>query len=509
MAKSAGANKRNDENKINPGIKLTFVAVAILCVIMLVYTVVDSMGIFDRNTTAMTVGEDEINVSELSMYYHTSRSNFLSQYADVLMMYGYDYTSSTFDAQPCLMDNTVTWRQYFLEEAEASAQEISILYQEAQKNGYTEMSEADKANYDNYFTQLSAAAKEQGVSESKYLKMVYGNGATMEAVQEYYAKRCLAAGYYETVVDSFGIDQAQIDDYYASHAAEYDLVEYYAYDVDFSVVTYNAESTAEGAAKSEEEAKAMTQANMDAAKADADALLAKLENDGSNFDETIQAYLGDKMEYGTGRKEVVLSSASSAVQAWLKEDGRAEGDKAVILDETNQTYTVVVYIGTHADEQQTLAVRHTLLKTETAATSATDAEKAEVEAKNAEVKAQAEALYSEWKAAGATEEAFIQMAKDHSEDGSASQGGLYTGVFKGQMVEEFDAWCFDEARQPGDHGIVETSYGYHIMYFVEHEGLKVQSDIRAALESEAYNEYLEEMQDTYDTDYNDKGINRL
>ena len=173
------------------------------------------------------------------------------------------------------------------------------------------------------------------------------------------------------------------------------------------------------------------------------------------------------------------------------------------------SYTVVVYIGTHADEQQTLAVRHTLLMTETAATSATDAEKAEVEAKNAEVKAQAEALYSEWKAAGATEEAFIQMAKDHSEDGSASQGGLYTGVFKGQMVEEFDAWCFDEARQPGDHGIVETSYGYHIMYFVEHEGLKVQSDIRAALESEAYNEYLEEMQDTYDTDYNDKGINRL
>ena len=35
----------------------------------------------------------------------------------------------------------------------------------------------------------------------------------------------------------------------------------------------------------------------------------------------------------------------------------------------------------------------------------------------------------------------------------------------GQMVTEFNDWCFDESRQPGDTGIVKTSYGYHIMYF--------------------------------------------
>ena len=33
------------------------------------------------------------------------------------------------------------------------------------------------------------------------------------------------------------------------------------------------------------------------------------------------------------------------------------------------------------------------------------------------------------------------------------------------MVAAFDAWCFDEARQAGDTGIVETEYGYHVMYF--------------------------------------------
>ena len=34
------------------------------------------------------------------------------------------------------------------------------------------------------------------------------------------------------------------------------------------------------------------------------------------------------------------------------------------------------------------------------------------------------------------------------------------------MVAEFDAWCFDEKREPGHYGIVKTSYGYHLMYFV-------------------------------------------
>ena len=34
------------------------------------------------------------------------------------------------------------------------------------------------------------------------------------------------------------------------------------------------------------------------------------------------------------------------------------------------------------------------------------------------------------------------------------------------MVAAFNDWCFDSSRQPGDTGIVETDYGYHIMYFV-------------------------------------------
>jgi hypothetical protein len=37
------------------------------------------------------------------------------------------------------------------------------------------------------------------------------------------------------------------------------------------------------------------------------------------------------------------------------------------------------------------------------------------------------------------------------------------------MVEPFEAWCFDESRQYGDTGLVKTTYGYHVMYYVGYD----------------------------------------
>ena len=78
----------------------------------------------------------------------------------------------------------------------------------------------------------------------------------------------------------------------------------------------------------------------------------------------------------------------------------------------------------------------------------------------------ANAVLEKYLAGDKTSESFGELSKQHNEDpGSQANGGLYTGVMQGQMVPEFDAWCFDEARQDGDYGIVKTQFGYHIMYF--------------------------------------------
>ena len=90
----------------------------------------------------------------------------------------------------------------------------------------------------------------------------------------------------------------------------------------------------------------------------------------------------------------------------------------------------------------------------------------------------AEQLYTQWQAGDRSEESFAQLAVDHSEDGNAASGGLYTDVYVGQMVESFENWCFDEARQIGDHGLVKTPFGYHIMFFSGSRGA-VETNLRA------------------------------
>ena len=80
-----------------------------------------------------------------------------------------------------------------------------------------------------------------------------------------------------------------------------------------------------------------------------------------------------------------------------------------------------------------------------------------------------------------TEDSFAVLANENSTDpGSNTNGGLYEDVSQGQMVDTFDAWCFDANRKPGDTGIVKTSYGYHVMYFVSSQTIwqdQVKSDI--------------------------------
>lgn len=80
----------------------------------------------------------------------------------------------------------------------------------------------------------------------------------------------------------------------------------------------------------------------------------------------------------------------------------------------------------------------------------------------------AQAIYDQWLSGDKTEASFGDLANEKSEDqgGQVTDGGIYTDVYQGQMVEEFDAWCFDPARQSGDHGMVKTVYGYHVMYYV-------------------------------------------
>ena len=81
---------------------------------------------------------------------------------------------------------------------------------------------------------------------------------------------------------------------------------------------------------------------------------------------------------------------------------------------------------------------------------------------------EAQKILDEYLAGEQTEERFAELAGLYSVDGgSNTNGGLYTDVYVGQMVEPFEEWCFDTSRTYGETGLVKTTYGYHVMFFVE------------------------------------------
>lgn len=117
--------------------------------------------------------------------------------------------------------------------------------------------------------------------------------------------------------------------------------------------------------------------------------------------------------------------------------------------------------GIEKTDRTNINARHILISPETApdGSVAEDAQEA--------AKEEAERILKEWQDGDATEESFAELAVTYSADsGTSVNGGLLTDVYPGQTVTEFNDWCFDENRESGDVEIVETTFGYHIIYFV-------------------------------------------
>ena len=145
---------------------------------------------------------------------------------------------------------------------------------------------------------------------------------------------------------------------------------------------------------------------------------------------------------------------------------RSPGDIEVFADaETDPAgYTVVMFLSREDNHYPTASVRHILVKAE-AGEDGTYSDEAKAAAL-----ARAEEILAEYEAGDKTEDSFAALAEEYSEDGgSNTNGGLYENIGRGQMVEEFEDFCF-APHKPGDTGIVygeSGSYaGYHVMYYV-------------------------------------------
>lgn len=245
--------------------------------------------------------------------------------------------------------------------------------------------------------------------------------------------------------------KAEIDRIYNSNKSAYDMV-------DFRIYDFENEKLAE---------------DFLATITDEVSFLAKvqeLNKDVENYDADMQTNLRAILK-------AEAANFSNELAEWLFAPQRKVGDKSVFVSRDGSTCSVVFVTAT-PHQIETVSVRHILFMTADPTTGVSLS--ADEVAKK---KAEAEKTLETWKKGEKTSESFGDLATKLTEDtGSKYTGGLYENIRPGTMIKEFDEWIFDKNRKPGDVDIVETDYGYHVMYFEKNDGKYYESVIKNQLD---------------------------
>ena len=442
---------------------VAMVAILVIAITVGVKQFITTSGVREKNTVAMTIGDHKISNVEMNYFYMDAVNNFYSQYGSYASMFGLDATLPL-NEQVVNEETGLTWADDFLATAKDSALAAYAMKDAAEAAGYTLPEEELTALEDNLASLDLYAAMYGYSSADAYLKAVYGSGASADSYGEYNRLRVLADSYYSHYAQSLTYDEAALDAAEAENPASYSSYSYNAYYIAASRFLADDEN-----ATDEDKAAAAKEA--------AESILAAEIGNVEALDEVIAALEinKDTGAASTAYTDTLFSSVNGAYADWIADENRAEGDVEMFANEstvdgvtTVNGYYVVYYTGSNDNTFPLANVRHILITPEHSHEEGEEHEAGETysEEELAAAKAVAEETLNEWKSGAATEESFAELANAKSADGDGTTGGLYENVYPGQMVPTFNDWCFDDARKAGDTGIVESTYGYHVMYYV-------------------------------------------
>lgn len=507
LARQAGTDKKmlaaQEEARKKAVSKRRWTWGTIGVVVLIAAILLLNSGLMYTATTALTAGGVKYSPAQVNYYYGSDYLNFANQYGSYASVFGLDTSTgiSGLGSQACPMLEGGTWRDYFRDAAKGDIQQVRALLNYAAENGIA-LTEDEIAEVDAQFEGMDETARSYGYSSADGLySMNYGSGVTTKIVRQAALDGALAQKAYDQKLDTLTWTDAELAEYYESQKDSKDLFDYYFYEVSANTVENTV--TAEDGTESTE--MIATDASRAEARATADAILAAYLDGGSDTDTAAAADVDFQTGFAmavvsqtgeslpTQRSGISGSSIPSAYADWLKDPARKAGDAAVFADadEDPSSYTAVLFVARDDNSYRTASVRHILVKAE-AGEDGTYSEEAKAAAK-----ARAEEILAEYNAGEKTEESFAALAEQYSEDsGSNTNGGLYENIAHGQMVEEFDAFCFDSHR-PGDTGIVygeSSSYaGYHVMYYVGEGELYSNYLARTDLQSEAMGSWNSEL----------------
>ncbi len=526
-------NKQTNPQKATPmdgmPMKILALALAVLLVFGVVWSIVDNSGVLQRGTVTLKTEHYEVNNSMLSYYYQTEYANFVSQNSYLLQYIGLD-TSKSLKVQNYSKD--MTWFEYFLDSALKSVKEHVLLCEAALAAGKG-IGEKEQKQVDEAVENIKSSAKLYKMSVDQYVSGIYGTGVKLNDVIKCLEISALASKQYNDTVDSYKWDEGDFNKWLEDeeNMAKVWFVDYMSYEFEAEFKKDDDEQTKnEARAKAEKLAKQLAEMKTkdefydwikkheDSLKKDddkkeegesaGDASAASAETDKNEDKEDEKTEEEKKEEEEKKREEAIKKltteefgyDTESDFGKWAFGADRAENETTVIYDKDEEIYTAYLLLKPkYRHEYASVNVRHILISVSSSATK---------EAKE-EAKKKAEEILAEYKKGDATAQAFGELAKKYTDDGNGEEGGLYENVCKGDMVDSFNDWIYDATRKPGDTDIVETTYGYHVMFY-EGTGMTawhVTAD--NALNAKQYEEDLKTLEKTYTVEMDIKNAYKI
>ena len=434
---------------------------AIVVAVVLVLVLFINSGAFKNNSTAATIGDEKYEPGVVSYHMASQYYTWASTYSGYAELLGLDTSSGIagLAMQVCPLTEEGTWLDYFTAAGEQEMLQIQALCDYAEANGIS-LNEEEMAKIEEDLANNATYAELMGFgSEENFYKQNYGALVTPEIARQEGIRGTLANKVLTEFIASQEYTAAELEEKYSSFNGERDF---------FSYSFYYTENEAD--------AKAVLDAYN---KASGDDIRAKM-------DEAVKSVEADS---AAAHSDLVqASSLSGTYKNWLMEQSTVGA--ATMVEGNAEDYYVVVFRGREDNHYNTVNIRHILVKAE-ASEDGTYSDEAKAAAKK-----EAEEILAKWQAGDKTEDSFAALANELSEDGgSNTKGGLYENVIKGQMVEEFDAFCFD-GHKSGDTAVVYgesgTYAGYHVMYFVGENELYSNLLAKDSLNTEALEGFIAE-----------------
>lgn len=454
---------------------LALVIVVILVILGIrYYTVPNSNEKMNPGNVAMTIGDIDVSVG-LYNYYYDSVVYEYTYYAN----YGYYDLDTTQDfATQYTTDsdgNEISWLDLFEQTTTERIKTNFMYYEKGLEAGVT-LTDEQNEEIESQLDMVRESASEAGEGVNEYVEASFGAHCGLETLRKYMEQYYIAGTYYNQLRITDRPDEDETNAYFDEHQDNYKSCSYALIEMEYDATD---DATKQQSIDNAEQYMAQItdvesmRALIPTACAD---LIDQFISAGyfETEEEAVTA-LSESIEFTQARVDIE-SSFGEDIANWMFDENNAVGSTTYYVNENVGVIDVLLKTGQPflEEDNEVYSVRHILVmpgSDDEEENSSSDQDYTDEEWQAAYDEAQA--ILEEYNAGDKTELSFALLAEEYSDDTattSAGQGGLfggaYEGVTPGSSAENFENWALDSSRQYGDVDIVQTEYGYHIMFFI-------------------------------------------